>query len=822
MEKLLIITEKPSAGRNFTAALGGSMGTFDGDPYVIVHLRGHILAHEAPEKVAYPNYAETVGGFGHVENLPWSHTYFDFKKKAIPKGIHDFAAGVIADIKQYIKEGYIPVIASDVDAMGEGDLLVQEVLDYIHYNGKVYREYHEDETPKCIQKAIRDKKDVTQRNEGLLAGETRMTLDFLTQQIVRLATVSVQEQGYRIPRPVPVGRLQSTIMNFVGTQLEEIKNYKPTSYFESRYNLDDILVLSNKDMKQYKSKEEWQADGLPMESMVKEVKQVPGKTIPPKALTLTGLGALLSGKGLRAKQTQDLAQKMYDAGVLSYPRTEDNFITPEQFEEMLPMVDSILGLLSLSPSIFTHRTPRSTHVKVGGSHGALRPGRNMPNSLDGLDAQFGRGAASVYRAVAERFVMMFLEDTEWVRHEYETVDTPVPFTGSVRVITRAGVSDPDADDKDVVTALPNLSHKAKLYPHEVKSTKPKTPNEAWLLNKLKKENVGTASTQLSTVARLVGTDNNAPLIAGKKTSEALTLSPIGVVGYQVASKISLGSAECTRDYEAKIKQVIENKCTQEQIYKEFTDVITKDIGIIRGMTFDLSGLGFSTCGKKIDGIWNGQPVRVSNTVSGYTMSDEEMAQLFAGQKVPITGKDFNGNPLHTSVYLAQMMYNGKPCVGYRDTNYCYGTWQGEEVRFKRSYMSYTFSDAECDTLLAGGDISFSATDKQGNVTTIHGKLEKQKAPNGSEFVGFKGVFPLREGYVEGVFNGQPVRFKGSFSDHVFTKEEIDRLLAGQSIVISYTNKSGQKSQADGKLEWQMYQGKRFLGFKANFGKSRGK
>ena len=140
MEKLLIIAEKLSAAENFSKALGGSSGTFEGDTYVIVNLFGHILAHETPEKVAYPDKAQVVGPFNHIENLPWDYRWFDFDKRVVPPQKRSGALPIIQSIKEYIREGYIPVIACDLDAMGEGDLLAQEVLTYIGYKGKVYRE----------------------------------------------------------------------------------------------------------------------------------------------------------------------------------------------------------------------------------------------------------------------------------------------------------------------------------------------------------------------------------------------------------------------------------------------------------------------------------------------------------------------------------------------------------------------------------------------------------------------------------------------------------------------------------------------------------
>ena len=820
MERLLIITEKPTAGHNFSDALGGTQGTFDGDSYVVVNLFGHVLVHETPEKVAYPQYAATVGPFSNIENLPWSHTYFDWDKKVIPPRANSNVRSVIANIKSYLDEGYVPVIACDIDSMGEGDLLAQEVLTYLGYKGKVYREYHVDETPKSILKSLREKKDVTTRNDGVLAATTRMTLDFLTQQLVRTATVTIQEQGYRLPRPVPVGRLQSTILKLVGDQIQAIKNYKPSSVWESRYNLDDILILTNPDMEQFKSREEWRPDGLPADATVREVKATPGRTAPPKALSLTGLERLMSSKGIPVKRTDELAQAMYDDAVLTYPRTEDNFLTPEQFVEILPMVDNVIRLLGLVPDVFTHRAPRKTHVKEGGSHGALRPGINLPDTLDGLDAKYGNGASAVYKSVAERFLMMFLEDTEWVRHDYETTDTPVPFTGSIRIITKKGVTNPDEDMGDIATKLPNTSHKAKLYAHEVKSIAPKKPTESWVLGQLDRHNVGTPATKGRTVSRMTGKDNNFPLVAGAKTTDALSLSPIGIIGYQVAKEISLGTPECTRRYEEMIRQVVKDEVTQEQVFLTFTETMRKDVNTIRSMSFDLSGLGFAPTAKKVDGVWRGIPVKIPDSCNGYTFTLEELATLFSGGSVSFTFKDYNGRPVSTTVVLGYCSYKGKQYVGFHDANYYYGVWNGqEEIKFKRIFMGYRFTDEECEALLSGGNVSFTGTFADGRSSQVVGRLERQKTESGIEYVGIKPSFPPRDGYVRGVFKGQEVNVKGSWSDHTFTDDEMAKLFAGETITIDFTSKNG-PSKATGKLEWQRYQGKKFLGFKADFGKKK--
>lgn len=79
-------------------------------------------------------------------------------------------------------------------------------------------------------------------------------------------------------------------------------------------------------------------------------------------------------------------------------------------------------------------------------------------------------------------------------------------------------------------------------------------------------------------------------------------------------------------------------------------------------------------------------------------------------------------------------------------------------------------------------------------------------------------FSRQKGKIVGEFEGKKVRFKESFKDHVFTDEEAAALLRGDDIVVDYTDKNDDLRQVAGKLEWQVYAGRKFLGFKADFSK----
>lgn len=82
----------------------------------------------------------------------------------------------------------------------------------------------------------------------------------------------------------------------------------------------------------------------------------------------------------------------------------------------------------------------------------------------------------------------------------------------------------------------------------------------------------------------------------------------------------------------------------------------------------------------------------------------------------------------------------------------------------------------------------------------------------------KSVSSERKGYVTGEFEGKPVSFKGSFSSHTFTEDEIGKLLAGETISVTYTDKNQKDRTVSGKLKWQTYKGREYLGFKADYSK----
>lgn len=799
-------------------------GEYDGYSFRIVHLYGHILGLPVPEKTAKAAAASLVGKFSNIQNTPWHHEWFDFSKRQLNDSSF---ASVIDNIRNYLRQGYIPVIASDIDESGEGDLLVREVLNYIGYSGKTYREYHVDEAPASIKKSMKQAnlKVVGLDDPKYRIADARSNMDFMTQQLTRVATIRMRDAGYELPKKkakikgktamvsqvVPVGRLKSVIIRTIGDQEKAIKAYKPSTVYESRYKLGDLL-LTNKDMPRYKTKEEWKPGNLPKESAVKEVKQTPGRTLPPKAYVLSQVAGEMSKHGVSSAKTLKLFQAMYEACYLSYPRTEDDFVSPEQFKEATAQLDDVLRLLELPSAPFTHRQPRHGYVKEGASHGALRWGSKLPESMAFLTQKFGPKADVLWKIVATRFVQMYLEDTKWIRYTYQTTDTPVPFEGTVKVITSLGAIDPSETEK--TSSVPDLRNKATLMAYPIKSVKPTKPTPAWLYTQLKKDKVGTGATRVSTVSQLSGKNNETAINEGK----ILTLSPLGWAGYYVARQTQIGSVEGTQKLQELLKAVEKGGDT-EAAYTTFDGIMAQDVEAIKEM--DLNAMETDLQKKEYaEGNWNGEDVRFNRSFGGYRFSDDEVERLLNGESFEITGKSKSGNDMKMIVKLAHLTYNGYGYVGIKAQRAGYHTisWHGQNVTIKGSYMDHIFTDEEVEQLANGETIKIE-THKDGKTYNLEGKLEEQaftKDGKTIHYVGFKAQFPLKPGYNRGVWRGKEITFKGEFMGHKFTPAEIENLLADHEIEFEGTSKKGKTMTVHGKLANKEWEGHKFVGFEPDF------
>ena len=659
-----ILTEKPSAKRNFAKALGGFSGVFDGEEYVIASARGHLYQFVEPKLQVDASKQEQYSSWN-LDNLPWDEKDFKWryeKGKDVTKTLNE--------IKEALKDCDEIVIGTDDDPSGEGELLAWEILASLKLKPKKWsRMYFVDESKTQIVKAFKNRVTIPSmmQDKDFIKAFYRARWDFLSMQFTRIAS-KVNDKDLLLRN----GRLKSAMCVMIGNQLELVKNYKKIPFYENRFKDENEVTYKSEKEPKYEKKAD--VPNIYTDSNVILDKKEDKFQAPPKLLDLASLSARLATKGYSPEEVLETYQKMYEDQIVSYPRTEDKNITLEQFNELLPLADDIARVVGVKSSELTYRKPRKTHVKDKGSHGANRPGTNVPKSLKDL-TKYGPSAEYIYIFLARNYLAMLCDDYRYERQTGHLEKYP-DFKGSCNVPKSYGwkrIYD-DGNKTDVSKGLGTV---AKPFIYEGFPPKPKNPTMKWLMKELEKRDIGTGATRTSTFAEISKDSYKGTLIKNNKGS--IKFTECGSTNYLLLKDTNIGSLEVTKRLMDEMKEVEAGNKNPEVCLHDLQRMVKEDLDTM-------------TANAKTNGIFK------ENQKSTFEQVDR-----------------------CTGMWL-------KP-----------GTKRKREVSFKREWGGHYFTDIECEKLLDGEIVSFSAKSSRGKDYTCEGALAEQTY-NGNKFVGFKPDF----------------------------------------------------------------------------------
>lgn len=775
----VILTEKPSASKNFEKAFGGRSGTYKGTKFQIVNALGHLLELKEPHEQVHEDYEAQFKSWN-VGDMPWDIKQLNWQKRPIVRtngGKKESLKPLIMEIKKHVDKADTVVIATDVDPSGEGQLLAWEVLQAVGYKGKVKRLNFADEEPASLQKAWESLQDLpsdAEKDGEYLKADARSKWDFISMQLTRLTTSLARDAGYNTV--VRQGRLKSVIVKLVADQEKARKNYVRTPYYEAKYKDEHGHVFGRKvgkdddtDGLRFPTEADAASDSkkftdpaTPVEDGVTRKTSSPGKL-----LDLQGITGILAPRGFKPDEVIATYQKMYQQGIVSYPRTEDKFITPEQFNDLEKSIDKIASVVGVDIALLTHRKPRKTHVKTGAAHGANRPGKKIPKSLSSL-SKFGPSAEAIYELLAKNSLAMFGEDYVYdsvkahLKEHPEFVTTfSIPVEQGFKAIFDTDKESTDDYESDESGA--KLGQTASIFIHEGANPKPANPTIKWLSKQLEKYDVGTGATRASTIPAV--TSGKTALL--KETKGALSLTQTGEISAVFLDGSHIASPEVTEKLFKAMESVGDMKLTPDKVLKTATDVIVHD--------------------KKV------------------FIENQKKLQKLVGKAKGTLAQGIKTKAKATGVYVPL----------------------GKEITFNKEFSTHTFSDDEVRELLSGKAIRIPLVSKKKTAYTVQGEL-KHKEYKGRKYWGFEADMTTTEyenatppkDKAEGLYKPQQIKvsFNKEWGGHTFTQKEIDDLLEGKEISFKAKSKANKPYTAKGKLEQQKYNGTEFWGFKADFGK----
>lgn len=572
----LVIAEKKSAAEKFAAALGGMQGTFEGTPYRIIALQGHLLELARPHEQVGSDMAAALGSWDPA-SMPWPRQSLAWERIPIEqsRAILEAAAKAIRSLGS----GDEAVIATDVDPSGEGELLAWEVLDFAGYDGPVSRMYFEDEEPGPVRRAFSGRKAIERATDGDLAKAiARDKWDYLSMQLTRLATSAARSRGYDVL--VRVGRLKSVMVSECGRQLAAHATYKRVPFYEARYRDELGNSFRRSDAEEAglrrPSPEQVGEDALPARTVVVEGTERVRKA-PPALFDLARLQAALARAGFEPSEVIECYQRLYEDGIVSYPRTEDKKVTPAQREELMPLTEKIAALVGVDESLLTHGEPRKAHVAAGGAHGANRPGPNVPASLEEL-SRYGKCASEIYATLAKSWLATLAEDAVYERtrahldgaEEYKCAITTLAEPGWKAVLA---IQDDEEDDQ----GAGSFGSTAEPYCFEGAPERPKAPTMEWLRRRLERYDIGTGATRASTLAEMTDGSDSA-LMAQDKGK--LTLTEPGSLSLFLLDGCRIADPAATERLFSDMEQVGRFEIAEEELLCGFDELLAHDMARI--------------------------------------------------------------------------------------------------------------------------------------------------------------------------------------------------------------------------------------------------
>ena len=321
MVKSLVIAEKPSVARdiaNVLKCLKKGNGFLEGDKYIVTWALGHLVTLADPE--AYDVKYKTWN----LEDLPMLPERM--KLVVMKQTGKQYNA-----VKSQLTRSDVSEIIVATDAGREGELVARWIIEKANIKKPIKRLWISSVTNKAIKDGFANLKPGKNYENLYQAAVARSEADwYIGLNATRALTTRFNAQ-------LNCGRVQTPVVAMVAAREDEIKNFKPQTYYGIEVQTNDNLKLTWQDVKgNSRSFEKEKIDAIVKKisndnAKVVQIERKPKKTFAPGLYDLTELQRDANKIfGYSAKETLNIMQKLYEQHkVLTYPRTDSRFISSD-------------------------------------------------------------------------------------------------------------------------------------------------------------------------------------------------------------------------------------------------------------------------------------------------------------------------------------------------------------------------------------------------------------------------------------------------------------------------------------------------------------
>ncbi len=466
-----------------------------------------LLIVESPSKAKtiekYLDGEYTVrASIGHVRDLPKSQKKaIDIEGGFIPH--YEIAKGkekVVRELQELAQQANQIVLAPDPDR--EGEAIAWHIEELLKADKKVtspiLRVTFNEITKEAVQKALTEPRPID--TDLRRAQEARRVLD-------RLVGYDLSGMIWKKVRyGLSAGRVQSPALRILVEREREIKAFIPEDYWALSAEVttkhgDKLTLTCVEEPRDKKEVDRIVKEAQTKKWFIKDLKVTEQKRSPKAPFTTSTLQQAASSRlSFSPSRTMQVAQKLYEAGHITYMRTDSTTLSKQAVQAIASMVEKKYGKEYLE--IRTYKTKAKNAQEA---HEAIRPTHIDKQSVGTTDEQ-----KALYRLIWERTITSQMADAKLLKTRLvgNTVEDTIPdfsITGSQVLFPGWLTVDSTANTEDVMLPAVTVSEPLTLLSITDTAKQTEPPNrysEAGLVKELEARGIGRPSTYASIISTL--------------------------------------------------------------------------------------------------------------------------------------------------------------------------------------------------------------------------------------------------------------------------------------------------------------------------------
>ena len=586
MSKFLVIAEKPSVAQSYAKNLSAYKredGYLEGESCIVSWCLGHLAEYAQPEEYD-PKYEKWQ--FDDLPILPeaWKLKVSKDKKKQFEV------------IKTLMNRSDVEYLVNGCDAGREGELIFQRVYVLAGCRKPVKRLWISSMEDAAIQKGFQTMKSEEEYKNLCMAAVCRAQADWL------IGMNGTRAYTTRYFKRLVVGRVQTPTLAMLAERQERIEHFQKEAFYKVALT-DGKLTVVSENIANEEAADLLAALCNGSTAVVTQMKKERKKSFPPKLYDLTSLQREANRYfGYTAKRTLDMLQELYEEKLVTYPRTDSQFVTEDMKDSVEELVEKMPVLLSfVDYGQLGHGIKRViNNAKVSDHHAILPTKEVVEKGIADLPADKKNLmmliCQQLVQATGEEYLYEQTDITvKCQEHDFKArgkIPVQMGFKEVEKAFKQLCVKAEPVEEKEKETSIPAgyeegmrlFSVKAEKTTHY--TSPPKPFNEDTLLaametagnkefdSETEKKGLGTPATRASIIEKLVSSG-----YAQRKGKQILP-STEGKELVKVMPEY-LKSAVMTAEWENQLLMMEKGQITDTQFMGEITSLVRKILEVCR-------------------------------------------------------------------------------------------------------------------------------------------------------------------------------------------------------------------------------------------------